>query len=227
MRNKKKNIFILLILTLVFFIITLFGFFIYIHSVNDHYKVLLKIEVENLQNFQQIITKSNSNYFILNQIIRESDSNKRDSLEHIWKEATSLNSTTLNKLSDSLNILIKEDPKYKTLIQTRNNYLMTCDSFFVLNHLSDPKNQAIFFVNKVMPRFKLYQDQLADYIEYFKKKIYDKTEEISHDVYLNSQGFLLFGFSPVIFILLVVVIYFLMVGFSILYFLIFDPLPER
>ncbi len=216
MKNWKRLSNLLLAVTTLFFILTTLTFYFYVNKINNNYQVLLKKELNNFQSLQRITIVSNKNYFLLFQFFNAKAINA-DSIKKEWNKSLNLNSSNFDKLSDSLGILSKQDLKYKNLINARAKYLKNVDYF--LDHISneDKTLQTSFFVLTVNPSFTNYQDQLNDYTLHYSLKLSNHSNEISYSVASSSLSFILFGFSPLIFTLVLTFGYFFMVAGLLVY----------
>jgi len=183
---------------------------------------------KELSNFQQLHNMSmvgNKNYQIVLNMLKPEKMNV-DSLKTTWKGLVQINTNNFNQISDSLGIFSREDSAYMQLQASRLKYLNSVNNFFELLRICEKDKRYALFMNTISEDFILYQVEINNYTQCHKKRIIDRSKDISNEVTESSFGFMILGFSPFIFIVFIGIIYVLLASGFLLYMFFRPPISE-
>ena len=211
--NKRLIIFISL-----FFFLNIGILYIYIHRIDRRYSTLLEKELENFKYIQRITEGSNKSFFILSKILDTKDSIAVEKLKEDRLFLVDQNTRYYDSIVSGTIVDVKSKNEYSDIVEIRKHIFKAVDQYYILLKTVSNDSCQKYFYNVITPNYLNYQRKLELFTDSHAKDLHTYSQNISTDIKKNSRKVLLFGFSPLLLVIISGVIYLFLIVVAIFLF---------
>jgi len=208
----------ILILVSLFFFLNIGLLYVYLNRVDKKYSVLFEKGLENFKYIQRITEISNKTFFTLSEMLDTKDTNEINKLKQERLFLISQNTKYYDSIVSSTIIDTKVKEEYADIVQFRRNSFNKVDVFFNLIKTQSNDSCLKYFYAVLTPNYLKYQNKLEIFTDAHIKDMLNNSQNISNNVKRNSNSVLLFGFSPLILVLISAFVYLLLIIIAIFLF---------